>query len=46
MVSTLLLAPKVKKVASAYFARIDAGEFDEKKSSSSSGTIPSENNKL
>jgi AGCS family alanine or glycine:cation symporter len=46
MVSTLLLAPKVKKVASAYFARIDAGEFDEKKSSSSSGTILSENNKL
>jgi AGCS family alanine or glycine:cation symporter len=32
MVSTLLLAPKVKKVASAYFARIDAGEFDEKES--------------
>jgi AGCS family alanine or glycine:cation symporter len=43
MVSTLLLAPKVKKVAGAYFARIDAGEFDEKKPSSTSNTIPSEN---
>jgi AGCS family alanine or glycine:cation symporter len=43
MVSTLLLAPKVKKVAGAYFARIDAGEFDGKKPSSSSDTIPSEN---
>jgi AGCS family alanine or glycine:cation symporter len=42
MVSTLLLAPKVKKVAGAYFARIDAGEFDEKKPSSTSNTIPSE----
>jgi len=42
MVSTLLLAPKVKKVASAYFARIDAGEFDEKKPSNSSDTIPLE----
>lgn len=29
MVSTLLLAPKVKRVATAYFSRIDAGEFDE-----------------
>lgn len=29
MISTLLLAPKVKQVATAYFARIDAGEFDE-----------------
>jgi alanine or glycine:cation symporter, AGCS family len=27
MISTLLLAPKVKKVATVYFARIDAGEF-------------------
>jgi len=42
MVSTLLLAPKVKKVAGAYFARIDAGEFDEKKPSSTSNTVPSE----
>ncbi|GJM14251.1 MAG: sodium:alanine symporter [Pseudohongiella sp.] len=32
MISTLLLAPKVKQVASAYFARIDAGEFDEPES--------------
>lgn len=29
MISTLLLAPKVKQVATAYFARIDAGEFDD-----------------
>lgn len=29
MISTLLLAPKVKQVATKYFARIDAGEFDE-----------------
>jgi AGCS family alanine or glycine:cation symporter len=28
MVSTLLLAPKVKAVATKYFARLDAGEFD------------------
>ncbi|MGA1072396.1 MAG: alanine/glycine:cation symporter family protein [Pseudohongiellaceae bacterium] len=28
MVSTLLLAPKVKAVAMNYFARLDAGEFD------------------
>jgi len=28
MVSTLLLAPKVKAVAKSYFARLDAGEFD------------------
>ena len=28
MVSTLLLAPKVKAVAMSYFARLDAGEFD------------------
>ncbi len=28
MISTLLLAPKVKKVASDYFSRLDAGEFD------------------
>ena len=28
MVSTLLLAPKVKAVAISYFARLDAGEFD------------------
>lgn len=28
MVSTLLLAPRVKQVATAYFARLDAGEFD------------------
>ena len=42
MVSTLLLAPKVKKVAGAYFARIDAGEFDEKSPSSTSNTVPSE----
>ena len=43
MVSTLLLAPKVKTVSGAYFARIDAGEFDEKGPSSTSDTIPSEN---
>ena len=28
MVSTLLLAPKVKAVATKYFVRLDAGEFD------------------
>ena len=28
MVSTLLLAPKVNAVATKYFARLDAGEFD------------------
>jgi AGCS family alanine or glycine:cation symporter len=28
MVSTLLLAPKVKRVAANYFARLKAGEFD------------------
>ena len=28
MVSTLLLAPKVKAVTTKYFARLDAGEFD------------------
>jgi AGCS family alanine or glycine:cation symporter len=28
MVSTLLLAPKVKAVATNYFTRLDAGEFD------------------
>ncbi|MDC0934236.1 alanine/glycine:cation symporter family protein [Gammaproteobacteria bacterium] len=28
MVSTLLLAPKVKAVATKYFARLDAGKFD------------------
>jgi AGCS family alanine or glycine:cation symporter len=28
MVSTLLLAPKVKRVATDYFARLKAGEFD------------------
>ena len=28
MVSTLLLAPKVKAVATKYFARLDVGEFD------------------
>ena len=28
MISTLLLAPKVKQVATDYFARLDAGEFD------------------
>jgi len=28
MVSTLLLAPKVKAVAMSYFARLDAGKFD------------------
>jgi len=28
MVSTLMLAPKVKAVATKYFARLDAGEFD------------------
>tara|TARA_B110000483_G_scaffold82679_1_gene102679 strand:+ start:4968 stop:6347 length:1380 start_codon:yes stop_codon:yes gene_type:complete len=28
MVSTLLLAPKVKAVATKYFAKLDAGEFD------------------
>ena len=28
MVSTLLLAPKVKAVATKYFARLNAGEFD------------------
>lgn len=38
MISTLLLAPKVKKVASDYFARIDAGEFDENESSSEGET--------
>jgi len=27
-VSTLLLAPKVKAVATNYFTRLDAGEFD------------------
>ena len=29
MISTMLLAPKVKAVASKYFGRIDAGEFDD-----------------
>ena len=38
MVSTLLLAPKVKQVASAYFARIDAGEFDKGKQSTETET--------
>ncbi|MDG1025912.1 MAG: amino acid carrier protein [Gammaproteobacteria bacterium] len=38
MVSTLLLAPKVKQVASAYFARIDAGEFDKDKQSTETET--------
>lgn len=28
MISSLLLAPKVKKVAQNYFARLDAGEFE------------------
>ncbi|PCJ22539.1 MAG: sodium/alanine symporter [SAR86 cluster bacterium] len=28
MISSLLLAPKVKKVATDYFSRLDAGEFD------------------
>ena len=28
MISSLLLAPKVKKVAQDYFARLDAGEFE------------------
>ncbi len=28
MISALLLAPKVKQVASDYFSRLDAGEFD------------------
>ncbi len=32
MISTLLLAPKVKQVASTYFARIDAGEFEDSES--------------
>ncbi len=38
MISTLLLAPKVKQVAVAYFARIDAGEFEENESQADTET--------
>jgi hypothetical protein len=30
MISTLLLAPKVRDVARDYFARLNAGEFEER----------------
>ncbi|MEX0962814.1 MAG: amino acid carrier protein [Pseudohongiellaceae bacterium] len=40
MISTLVLAPKVKQVAAAYFKRVDAGEFEENESSASTASTP------